>query len=211
MSESLAADEDFGMEGPTPATRSLGGRSLTSGVNQRAMARNLSRCPTRAKYSPSTNHESPVTNHASLIGVPKTLCVLGWLIGTLERLETRVSHRKQRIGTRSNRYSFHPGSMTLHPPFSAHRSRAALPGAPAARGLGVPETFRVLGRWSGGALPETAERVETRVTHRKQSTAYLSTRDGFDRRSIVTHSPFAAHHAPITIHHSGISSVGSCS
>ena len=106
------------------------------------------------------------------IGAPKTLGVLGQLIDTPERLETRVSHRKQMTAYTSNRYSSHVAF---------------------ARGLllRVSVGFRLEGfsashlfatHWSlatshWSAPPDTLNRLELLVNHRKQTIAYPSTRN----------------------------------
>ncbi len=68
-------------------SRSSGDRRFTSGIQTRANARFLSRQFIRAMYSqlPFTNHDSRITNHI-------------FLPGTVNRVETVASHRKQRIG-----------------------------------------------------------------------------------------------------------------
>jgi hypothetical protein len=93
------------------------------------------------------------------------LRVLGPLIGTPERLETYVSHRKQKIGHQSNRYR----SCDRFARFLAAELRAV-------RKAAAPRL-----RWRRGdavRLPETANRVEMHVSHRKQRIGYVSTRDG---------------------------------
>jgi hypothetical protein len=109
----------------------------------------LSRRLTRARYSFLPNHGPQRANHARLIGAPNAPLRVGMLIDTPERLETRLTHRKQTTATCSNRYS------------SRHRS------------LPIPHESdaRIM-----AALPETPERVETRVSHRKQKIGCLSTR-----------------------------------
>jgi hypothetical protein len=108
-----------------------------------------------------TGYQSLITNHPRLRrpsnGLPETRRVLGKLIDTPERLETRVSRRKQSIGYTPNRYSFYL-TISLFPGCSASS-------------LQFPAS-------SFQNLPETAFRVETHVSHRKQTTAYRSTRDG---------------------------------
>lgn len=79
------------------------------------------------------------------------------LIGTPQRLETHASHRKQTAGAPPNRYSSHRGSVSLRSPSAADSGRKALR--------------------SSGRLPDTANRVETCVTHSKQKAATRSTRD----------------------------------
>ena len=84
----------------------------------------------------SSNRGPLGSNLQRLTGVPETLRVLGRLIGTPERLETRVSHRKQTVATPSNRYTSHladtlpfiyrdaRGRALSHPreAFASHRS-----------------------------------------------------------------------------------------
>ncbi len=65
----------------------------------------------RAEFA-LANHHSLLTTHKPLIGAPETLRVLGRLIDTPERLETRVSRRKQTVAAPSNRYSC--ASAQLH-------------------------------------------------------------------------------------------------
>ncbi len=98
------------------ARPTLGGRRLGSGIIERASARFLSRCLTRAVHSHllfnyrefpvrTTNRKfgarflrgagTPVTNRSSLSGGPKMLCILGWRGGTVTRPSTKVTHRKQ--------------------------------------------------------------------------------------------------------------------
>ena len=65
----------------------------------------------------------PPSHLQNRIGVPETLRVLGRLIGTPGRLETRVSHRKQTLAAPSNRYTSHPVNAL---PFAlSHRREAS--------------------------------------------------------------------------------------
>ncbi len=80
------------------------------------------------------------------------------LIGTRERLESRVSHRKHSAGCTSNRYSSRFRCAQYFP------SRLQLQAS------------------SFQNLPETAKRVETRVSYTKQKTGYTSTRDSSHHR-----------------------------
>jgi hypothetical protein len=92
-----------------------------------------------------TSHESRVTNHAVLLDTPK-------------RVETPVSRRKQSTGYPSTRDDSHPDLAPSRRQISGRKpSRAAL--------FGVPETLRILGR-----LIDTPERLESRVSHSKQTT-----------------------------------------
>jgi hypothetical protein len=70
--------------------------------------------------------EPLISSVQNLIGVPETLRVLRRLIGTPERLETRVSHRKQTTGCCSNRYSSRHTNVS---PAIAHRSTERRPTA----------------------------------------------------------------------------------
>jgi hypothetical protein len=83
------------------------------------------------------------------------------LIGTPERLETRLSHRKQTTAYPSNRYTSRPpvGHSALRPGpvFTSHHS---------------PVTTHAF-----APLPETPNRVETPVSCRKQTAVTCSTRD----------------------------------
>ncbi len=131
----------------------------------------------------------------NLIGVPKTLRVLGQLIGTPERLETRLSHRKQTPAHPSNRYTScdaSPAPWTL-PSIDAQRSLALSEanGSTAINPRSLPRRLSRARHRSSSLqplassfqkLPETTERVESRVSHRKQSTGYLSTRDSSPSR-----------------------------
>jgi len=93
------------------ALRSLGGRSSISVINNRGEATHLSvrlmhpglpgRCFTRATHLSSTTHQLLVTNHALLH--PKTLRVLGWLPGTVSRVESLPSPEKQTTAYPSTR------------------------------------------------------------------------------------------------------------
>jgi hypothetical protein len=80
------------------------------------------------------------------------------LIGTRKRLETPLTHRKQKIATRSNRYSSH---FIISRPSSTCWSASSVP---------LPAS-------NLQNLPETANRVETHVTHRKQTIGCMATRD----------------------------------
>jgi hypothetical protein len=141
-------------------------------------ARILLRRFTRAKHSVllPTSYESRFTNHAKLIGTP-------------ERLETRVNHRKQTIGIQSNRYRSRDACPVL-PPSSRGRSfrsrwfaltKEALTRLPRAMARGAKYLISLsrhssLGTRHWSRLPDTAKRVETYVSHRKQTIATCSTR-----------------------------------
>ncbi len=119
-----------------------------------------------------TNRHSPVTNHHALTGVSNAPPRLRALIGTPERLESFVTYRKQTIETHSNRYRSRGDSHLLSRWFTLARKAFAranhTPWLPTNRHSPVTPHR---------SLPETAERVETRVSHRKQTAATPSTRD----------------------------------
>jgi hypothetical protein len=169
------------------------GRVLTLPKRRPSANYYLSRWFTRATSShlqlPASSVQPP-----GLIGVPETLRVLGRLIGTPERLETRLSHTKQTKATRSNRYSSHLPVL----PFTNHQSRITshqsrcLPGA-------LNAAFRV----GAEKLPDTANRVETHVTRRKQTIGYASTRHSsrshnFAASRYLSRSTTRARSSPIT-------------
>ncbi len=84
------------------------------------------------------------------------------LIGTPERLEIHVSRRKQSAGHPSNRYTsrrLNVRRFFVRRPASTLRRQASI----------------------GRNLPETAKRVETRVSCRKQTLTTCSTRDSSGR------------------------------
>ena len=117
-------------------------------------------------YSPST--------------LPAALPQTEILIGTRERLETLLTHRKQRTATRSNRYSPHRVRRVFHPDSRLRRGS------------------RIITRAANRAvLPETAIRVETHVRHRKQKIGCRSTRDCLRRNSAeLSREILAAGRAP---------------
>jgi len=133
----------------------LGGRRFTSGIPMRAAGRCLS-CdvciPACRDACPTRAKCSPfIRSHCVARG------------GTVNGPSARVTHRKQTVGHDQGR-NF---PVQLLPPVSPRIStagRAFLPG--------VPETLRVWG-W----LPETVNRVETHLSHRKQTVGYASTRN----------------------------------
>ena len=88
-----------------PALCSLGGRSFSSVIMNRGEAPHLSRCSIRANSSLfSASYRSPVAPRCRVLpGVPKTLRVVGWLPGTVTRVETHLSRRKQTTGHASTR------------------------------------------------------------------------------------------------------------
>jgi len=86
-----------------PALRSLRGRSSSSVIKNRGEAKRISRWFIRATHLSSTTHQSPLTNHRHLPGVPETLGVLGWLPGTVTRVETLPSSTKQTTAYPSTR------------------------------------------------------------------------------------------------------------
>jgi hypothetical protein len=130
----------------------------------------------------STNHHSRVANHQVLIG-------------TAERLESLATHRKQTIATHSNRYRSRQGSRFLSRWFTltkdvltpAKFSSSSLQPLAPRMSTAVPGAHRALA-WQN--LPETANRVEAHVSHRKQTMATPSTRDAARARSICV--PFRA-------------------
>jgi hypothetical protein len=97
------------------STAYLSTRHSSRDANFREIFYSIARRACGAKYwlLASTSHESPVTNHTPLIG-------------TRERLESPLSHRKQSTGYRSNRYSSHPAFRTgsFAPESLASRCRA---------------------------------------------------------------------------------------
>jgi hypothetical protein len=107
------------------------------------------------------------------------------------RLETRLSNRKQKVATSSNRYSSHPafrcGSGCF---FRCQRTRpehcSSSLQPQAARFLEAPNAV------FGAAvenLPGTANRVETQASRRKQTIGNLSTRHS--SHPLWLHHPFA--------------------
>ena len=96
----------FARPSGSPACSSVAGRELVFPVRVRTPAKFAAlRKPERASCTRcrNTNHYSPLTNHAFLPGVPKTLRVLGWLPGTVTRVETHLSPRKQTTAHPSTR------------------------------------------------------------------------------------------------------------
>jgi len=83
--------------------------------------------------------------------------------GTVNRPSAHVTHRKQTSGHHQGR-NFPVHFLLPFSPRILRADRTFLPG--------VPETLRVLG-W----LPETVNRVETHVSHRKQTSGHTSTRN----------------------------------
>ncbi len=165
------------------------GRDFSPALNRRAVARYRSRCSaifvsrcslprSRAKYSPSV-----LTNQPSLeIHAPKG--------GTVNRPLARVSHRKQTVEHTQGR------NVPVHT-FCTHFNRSAIAHSP--RRLAVsqrnarlyyesrclirpmcsvlPSANQQSGDIDHAFLPETANRVETDISHRKQTVAYAATRD----------------------------------
>jgi len=126
------------------------------------------------------------------------------LIGTPRRLETHVGHRKQTAAHPSNRYTYHPPVSSPIFPQPNQRLNPNSENAPNSARLKFrcsnfhfsnSERFRAIHptRRAGSVsssrhspltthafvpLPETVNRVETRLTCRKQTTRTCSTRDG---------------------------------
>jgi len=186
----------------TVVPRISGGRDFNPAGNTRATARFLSRCLTRAKFSPFVRPNSVARG------------------GTVNRPRTHVTHRKQTtehmqgrnfpvhflflifgqntialalrsLGGRSFSSVIKNHGEATH--LSRWVTRATHLSSTTHQSLvtnhrhlpGVPETLRVLG-WLAGApetprvlgwLPETVIRVETHLSHRKQTTAHASTRN----------------------------------
>ncbi len=154
-SEPVAPDANFGLEGHGfPA---LPAPNLSEGREVPVPARNRD---SGARFVRDAG--TPLRNDRALAE----------LIGTPERLETRVTCRKQTTATHSNRYTFHPGLTSLplkHRPSSLQSSPVS-----GILSTEVPSAPRALG-WK--KLPELPDRVETRPSHRKQGIGYRSTRD----------------------------------
>jgi hypothetical protein len=138
--------------------------------NPRARALLLSRCSPRAKYFAFSTVESRPTNHPSVRPRHSAACVSSLQlrsssiqnqIDTRERVGTRISYRKQTSECTPDRHSSHLSNFER------------------------PAAFRLLFA-SHGALPETASRIETYLSCRKQTIAHPSTRDG----SHHTHSRY---------------------
>jgi hypothetical protein len=99
---------------------------------------------------------------------PQTFPALGRLIGTRERLETRVSLRKQTVGRPSNRYSSHHQFALIFDP----EKSAALPGAnhrdaECAKGRGATRKLRTL----SGHRSECGARKSRSLTHVREKHA----------------------------------------
>jgi hypothetical protein len=161
-SERVAADENFGVEGHglLALSEAEGSRAKKSRASARYVSFTLRRAEGRslicAKYSPFTNHDSQVTNHAVLIGT---------LIGTCERLGSRVTHTKQTTATHPNRYTARRVLRLL----SSCCTRASRPPL-----LSTGQHSLLTSHW---LLPGTANRVKTHVSHRREKVTTGSTQD----------------------------------
>lgn len=118
-----------------------------------------------------TNHHSPVTNHQILTG-------------TRERLKTRATHRKQTTVTHSNRYESRRRSRFPLHCFTLMNevfTRANQPPRLSTNHHSPVTTQQ--------PLPDTVSRVETHLSHRKQTMATGSTRHS--ARGTLLRVPFA--------------------
>ncbi len=159
--------------------RRLGGRVLGPDIKQRAVARYRSRRFTCAKCSPSV-----------LINLQPSLEIRARKGGTVNRPFTRVTHRKQTVEHMQGR------NVPVHS-FCAHFNRPAIAHNPLLIAASQPnaslyyESRRLIRAMCSDLLsanqksadidqaflPETANRVETGISHRKQMVAHAATRD----------------------------------
>lgn len=110
-----------------------------------------------------TNHQSRIMNHTLPTGVLKTLCVLGWSPGTVNRVEARVNRRKHTVGTPLTRnVPVHPNSPFFSP-LQVEKGAAAV--ARRRRKLSIqPAALVAYGASESNAFPpiDGTQRQETR-------------------------------------------------
>jgi hypothetical protein len=151
------------------------GHGFSRAKRQRAEARYLLRWFIRAKYSSFTTPDSPVILLAVLPGVSRAHTSSP----NSENAASSARSYSQRIShlnfsnSESRGLLDHPIhrrlSLTIHESRFTHR--------------GLPASGRLT---SHAVLPETVERVETHVSHRKQKTGYSSTRDSSRPAPLLT-------------------------
>jgi len=184
----------------------------------------------RATHLPVVNHQPQATNRAFLLGAPKTLRVLGWLPGTVIRVEPHVTHRKQTPAHASTRnvpaheFSVFPPRDFVFPNapgVAEQRASSAIDQCASARYLSSCSTRAMYSPFlhtihaTGGG---TVNRPYTHVSRRKQTTGHVQGRN-FPVHLLFQISPpflrhaaatarrrerllFGAHDSPISTHHS---------